>query len=105
MPNKLGSQIWEVIQLHQGKEQAITGKEIGRLVSCTARHVRVAVENLRVNEGYPIASCNGTPAGYYIPSSAEEVEACIKMITHPMARMSLTVRSLNKTLGEFGKVC
>ena len=61
--------------LHHGRAKAITGQELARFLNHpNDRQIRKAIRKL-IATGLPIASSVGTPPGYYIAETPEEVAA------------------------------
>jgi len=63
-----------ILQLHRGKANAITGKELARLLGYTDdRGIRAEIRGL-IARGHPIASTNQPPYGFYMAESIDEAE-------------------------------
>jgi biotin operon repressor len=62
--------IWEVIRLHRGKDNAVTGKQIAEWTGLEYDFIRSVISHLVNDHGYLIAS---NSRGYFIPETAEEI--------------------------------
>lgn len=70
------TQLLNILQTHQGRENAITGKELARLFNQSDdRKIRLLIEDL-IGEGYPILSSPTKPWGYFMATSIQEVKDC-----------------------------
>lgn len=90
--------VWDLIVAHRGRSQAVTAREIARVVGGDDRTVRDAVEHLRGSEGKPIMSASRHPAGYFVPATSEEVKESIAQIRSRIKKMEVTVASMEHTL-------
>lgn len=73
--------ILRVLEFHRGKEGAIGGEELTRLVNLNGFHidqrtVRESIKELR-RTGHLICSTAGNGGGYYLATTAEEFEQFI----------------------------
>jgi hypothetical protein len=66
-------QVSQILSHHEGRAQAITARELARVVGDNERSVRLAIRDL-IAEGLPIASATNSPAGYFVAMSWAEVE-------------------------------
>ena len=66
--------------LFNGRENAITGRELARFLQCSMRDISKSIERER-RAGVPIiASCDPENPGYYLAETAEELQAyCRKL--------------------------
>lgn len=70
------NRLLNILQQHQGRENAITGKELALLFNQpNDRKIRLLIEEL-IEEGYPILSSPTKPWGYFIATSIQEVKDC-----------------------------
>lgn len=63
---------------HRGRGRAIRVADLARLAGIGERECQHVVHRLRCQHGQPIASAAGRPAGYYLPQTAEEIEAFVQ---------------------------
>lgn len=85
--------------LNHGAAQALTGKQLGKLLHMTQREVSQAVERER-RQGKPIcATCNAIKPGYYIPETQEEMQQYCDRLRHRggeiFATRAACLRSMN----------
>lgn len=68
------NRLLNILQQHQGRENAITGKELARLFNQpNDRKIRLLIREL-IAEGVPVASATEAPAGYFIARTFKEAE-------------------------------
>ena len=60
--------------LYRGKDKAITGRELARLLHCAARDISESVEQERRHGSPILASCRSDRPGYYLAENPEEIE-------------------------------
>ena len=60
--------------LFRGKNGAIPGRELAKLLNCTARDISESVEYERRHGSPILASCRNNRPGYYLAETAEEIE-------------------------------
>lgn len=74
----LKSQVKGILEQHVGRDQAIPGRELARLLGQRDdRKIRLIIREL-IAEGLPIVSATDQPAGYFLPLNWQEVRACIE---------------------------
>lgn len=90
--------IYEV--LRKGAENAITGKEICKLLDISARDLTAAIE-LERREGKPIcASTDRTNPGYYLAATKEEMLRYCNSLFHRAGEIHKTRKACLKTMQE-----
>ena len=102
MPEGLGKQIMTILALHIGEKNRISR---ARLVlelfgyipknsknSTEDRQMRRTIEEL-VEQGYPVCSSSGK-GGYYLASSKEEREVCIRELISRRECLDIRIRQL-----------
>ena len=102
MPEGLGKQIMTILALHIGEKNRISR---ARLVlelfgyipknnknSTEDRQMRRAIEEL-IQQGYPVCSSSGK-GGYYLASSKEEREVCIRELASRRECLDQRIRQL-----------
>lgn len=63
-----------ILQRHEGRDRAITGRELASIVGHKDdRQVRLIIREL-ITDGLPIASSTEAPAGYFIVATRQEAE-------------------------------
>jgi hypothetical protein len=86
--------VWEIIQNHKGKENAVLGYLISSMTGIKYDEVRQIISHL-VNEHHClIASCS---RGYYIPVTPEEIEHATKSLRHRGIMILMRAARLQKT--------
>lgn len=73
--NKVGvkRELRNILERHIGRDSAITGESLARMVGQRNRQVRAMLEEL-IEDGLPIVSTSEPPAGYFIATSHKEAE-------------------------------
>ncbi|MDP3723939.1 MAG: hypothetical protein Q8R91_10695 [Candidatus Omnitrophota bacterium] len=74
---RLERRILDVLQHHQGKDQAITVSELQGLVRMSSRKIRATIARLVTEHRIPIASTVHPPYGFYLITTAEEAKECL----------------------------
>lgn len=76
--------VWDCIRHRHGAENAIAAREIARITGIGSdrdgRRVRHIVKHLIEYHRLPIASTCGSPAGYFRPWGAQEVDDCVRWL-------------------------
>ena len=74
-PNKtdIKRELRTILGRHIGRDSAITGESLARMVGQRNRQVRQVLEDL-IEEGLPIVSTSEPPAGYFLATSHKEAE-------------------------------
>jgi predicted DNA-binding transcriptional regulator YafY len=62
-----------ILERHQGRNTAVTGEFLARIVGQRNRQVRQILEEL-IEDGLPIVSTSEPPAGYFLAISHKEAE-------------------------------
>ena len=65
-----------ILNRHEGRGKAITSRELSLLTGEPERKVRLVIRELRA-EHFPVLSATDFPAGYFMPLTKEEVDACL----------------------------
>jgi hypothetical protein len=74
MDNDLKSRLKNILERHEGRDRAITGYELARMLGQRDdRRIRLLIREL-ITEGLPIASSTEAPAGYFLVGSWQEAE-------------------------------
>ena len=74
MTDNLKSQLKRILERHEGRSRAITGRELAQLLEHQDdRRIRQVIREL-IAEGVPIASSTETPAGYFLVNNRQEAE-------------------------------
>lgn len=86
--------------LPTGAENAITSKEIGRLLNLTHREVTKAIEQER-RAGKPIcAIVGGFTKGYYLAANKEEMQIYCNSLKRRLRQISKTRAACIKSIGD-----
>lgn len=88
--------------LLQGRENAITGAEIRRILALKdGRDVTVIVERER-RGGVPIcATCDSNKPGYYMPETPGELETYCRSLRRRIAHVAQTLDAMEKALDDW----
>lgn len=70
---ELKTELRNILDRHIGRDRAITGDTLAKMVRQGNRQVRQAIEEL-IDEGLPVISTSQHPAGYFIPTSLAEAK-------------------------------
>ena len=81
--------------LHEGEENAITGREICERLHITMRQLTIAVEAER-RAGIPICAATGKTPGYYLAATREEMERYGRALHHRAGEIYKTRRACLK---------
>lgn len=88
--------IFEVLNI--GMENAISSKELARILSVAPRIIAAVVERER-RAGKPIcATCNSKAPGYFIPANREEMEQYCHKLRHRAGEIFATRSACIKML-------
>lgn len=84
--------------LSEGKKNAITAKELAKIIGCTVREVSQRVE-LERRAGVPIcASCDPSSPGYYLPENAGELALYVAALNKRLRNIRRTSSSMESIL-------
>lgn len=83
--------------LHEGAENAQTGKELCKLLNITARELTAAIERER-RAGIPICASTGSTPGYYIAATQEEMQRYCNSLLHRAGEIHKTRRACLQTM-------
>ena len=96
-------QIRKILENHQGRENAITRRELRQKLNLSDRQdrmLRLMIAELR-HEGFPILFSTGDNAGYYLPNSLSEVEEGKREWRAKIIDECITLASLKKYGARF----
>jgi hypothetical protein len=83
----LKSTVLNILLNHKGKENAIKGKELSRLLGQKdTRKIRLIIKDELVKEGYAICSTPHEPYGYFLATSYDEVKEALGIIRNGYAK-------------------
>lgn len=85
--------------LGKGKANAITGRELSRLLGCGIRKVTFEVERER-REGRPICAASGENPGYYLPADDAELEEYCNQLKGRAIELFKTRQALIRVLAN-----
>ena len=86
--------------LHYGREEAIKSSSLAYLCGYRGdREIRIAIREL-IAEGWPIASTNKPPYGYYIICEKEEAEEYLKVLRSRLIQDALRRRDIKRSTKE-----
>lgn len=78
--------------LSEGAENAITAKDLCRLLNCHPRDISLLVERER-REGHPICASCGEVSGYYLAGDRETMQEYCDRLHHRAAEIYKTRRA------------
>lgn len=82
-----------------GAENALTGREICKLLHITARDLTQAVERER-REGAPICASTGNRPGYYLAADRREMDRYCRSLFHRAGEIHKTRKACIKTMAQ-----
>lgn len=101
MNGETKSQIRAILLRHEGKAQAILGKELARLIGYKEdRIVRLIIRDL-IADGLPVASSTEYPQGYFIVSTRKEVEDYALSIKGRLIEDALRRRDFRRAADQY----
>ena len=83
--------------LHEGRQNAITARELAAVFDCDSRDITRAIERER-QDGAPICATGAAPAGYYLPKDAAELREYCRRLKNRRQSIARTWNALCKTL-------
>lgn len=86
--------IWDVIRLHRGKDNAVTGKRIAEWTGMEYDFIRSVIAHLVTSHNYLIAS---NSKGYFIPETFNEVFTATKSLRHRGISILVRASKLQRT--------
>jgi len=93
--------IIRLLENRQGKENAITGKELARLLGeRDDRRIRQIIREL-IEEGYPIASSVTGTKGYFMTQTFAEKEEYLAVMRSRLIQDALRRRDYKKSAGLY----
>ncbi len=109
--SELEKQIKAILLRHEGKERAITGRELAYLVRHRDdRQVRIVIRRL-IADGLSIASSTERPGGYYIAITRQEAEEYIAVMRSRLIQDALRIRDFKRNAKRYlepveqGRLC
>lgn len=85
--------------LLEGRENALTGKEICSLLGIKARDLTIAIERER-RDGKPICASCGENPGYFIAANREEMEHYCNRLYHRAGEIFKTRAACMETMAQ-----
>ncbi len=90
------SHLLSLLKLHLGKANAITGKELARILGeDNDRAIREEIRDL-ISQGIPIAASTQSPYGYYIVQTMDEAEQYMGQLKNRLINDALRRRDFKK---------
>ena len=90
----------EILKLHKGREKAITGKELARILSEPEdRKIRSTSRDL-IASGVPIASSVSFPFGYYIAETMTEANVYMQQLRNRLIEDALRRRDFKRAVAK-----
>lgn len=88
------AQDWICDFLSEGRENALSAKELSQILHVQKRTISRAIERAR-RSGVPIlASVDRFEPGYYLPESESEIQEYLKMLRHRLREIHTTESAL-----------
>ena len=85
--------------LQPGAENALSGREICKLLHITARDLTQAVERER-RAGIPICASTGRRPGYYLAADRHEMDRYCRSLFHRAGEIHKTRKACIKTMAQ-----
>ena len=90
------SHLLSLLRLHLGRSEAITGRELARILGQDDdRAIREEIRDL-ISQGIPIAASTQPPYGYYIVETMDEAEEYMKQLKNRLINDALRRRDFKK---------
>lgn len=83
--------------LHEGRQNAITARELAGFFDCDNREITKAIERER-RDGAPICASGSDPRGYYLAADATEMQDYCRRLKNRRQEIAKTWTALCKTL-------
>ena len=97
----LKAQLKSILLRHEGKAQAITGRELATIFNLNDdRRVRLAIRDL-ITEGLPVAANTEVPAGYFIVTTRQEAERYAGSIRSRLINDALRRRDFRRAADQY----
>lgn len=95
-----------IIECRRGRAAAIQAREIAAATRLPERTVREHIKCLIEKHAVLIGSATGDPAGYFIPETAEEIEAVLAQLYHRIASLAVRIARIKRISVEdvFGQL-
>lgn len=97
---ELKRELRHIFSRHVGRDRAITGESLSRMVGQRNRQVRQLLEDL-IDEGLPIVSTSEPPAGYFIPESMAEAKKYTESLRTRALALFIRSRKVRRNTGLF----
>ncbi|MBE7415102.1 MAG: hypothetical protein HS130_07710 [Deltaproteobacteria bacterium] len=89
--------VWEIIEAHRGRENAIKADALAWKVGLDGVRVREIVSHLIREHGKLIGSSTGNPPGFYVITDREELERQIRSLRHRGIMCLVRAAALSKS--------
>ena len=100
----LEKRILEILKTHQGKQNAITARDLSSLTLASSRMIRKAIASLVNTYHVPIASSVHLPYGFYFIGSEDEARECLAQYYSRVREVSKRAQSLKEAVKDkFGE--
>ena len=94
--------VWNIIQLHPGRDRCIPARELARQVGLSERALRVVIHRLRAIHYCNIASATKDPSGYFYPvTEAESAENIARWRGFALRNLKAVYRQQKTSLRTF----
>lgn len=88
--------IREIVQRRRGRMAAIRADDLAAQAEIPERQARKIVGHLIEHHGVLIASATDYPAGYFVPVTAEEVEAATAQLMHRLKSLAVRIARIKR---------
>ncbi len=97
----LKAQLKSILLRHEGKERAITGRELARLFGYKDdRQIRLVIREL-ISEGLPVASSTESPQGYFVVLTRQEAEEYAQSIKGRLIEDAIRRRDFRRAADQY----
>jgi hypothetical protein len=101
MNGELKTEVKGILLRHEGKDRAITGRELANLFGYrNDRQIRLIIREL-IAEGWPIASSTESPFGYFIVATRKEAEQYAVSIRSRLIEDALRRRDFRRAVDQY----
>lgn len=97
---RLEKRIFEILQHHRGKDQAMTVCDLQRLVPISTRKIRATIAKLVTESRVPIASTVHPPYGFYLITTEDEAKDCLAQYWSRVEKVAKRAKILAQVVHE-----
>jgi len=98
--------LWNYLQGHRGRQAAVQADRLAEMFGMDDRKLRMTIKHLVEDHAILIGSSTVAPYGYYVPETAEEVDAVVGQLYHRLASIAVRIARIKRISVEeiFGQL-